>query len=146
MSIPHLQSPNQPTQCPHSPHRMNFTACKVHFTLTKPILPLATSTSPSQNQFYHLQNRFYHSQHPFLATIAYFTIKYAYRTTTINIIYILCSAYISLYDSKTPELTTECLAELDNLLAHRSEFDKKMEESQTSTESKNAALNELSKG
>lgn len=44
----------------------------------------------------------------------------------------------------TPELATACLAELDALLALRSEFDKEMGESQAATVSKNAALNELS--
>lgn len=44
----------------------------------------------------------------------------------------------------TPELATECLAELDTLLAHRSEFDKEMGESQATTVTKNADLHELS--
>lgn len=44
----------------------------------------------------------------------------------------------------TPKLAKACLAELDALLALRSEFDKEMGESQAATVSKNAALNELS--
>ncbi|MCZ4694671.1 hypothetical protein DWB61_06435 [Ancylomarina euxinus] len=44
----------------------------------------------------------------------------------------------------TPELATECLAELDTLLTHRSEFDKEMGESQATTVSKNADLHALS--
>ncbi|WP_372645614.1 hypothetical protein [Ancylomarina sp.] len=44
----------------------------------------------------------------------------------------------------TPELATECLAELDTLLTHRSEFDKEMGESQAATVTKNADLHELS--
>ena len=44
----------------------------------------------------------------------------------------------------TPELATECLAELDTLLSHRSEFDKEMGESQSTTVTKNADLHELS--
>lgn len=44
----------------------------------------------------------------------------------------------------TPEVATACLADLDTLLTHRSEFDKEMGESQAATVSKNAALHELS--
>ncbi|MCT4603152.1 MAG: hypothetical protein N4A59_09670 [Marinifilum sp.] len=44
----------------------------------------------------------------------------------------------------TPELATECLAELDELLRLRAEFDREMGESQVATVSKNEALHELS--
>jgi hypothetical protein len=44
----------------------------------------------------------------------------------------------------TPRVAKACLADLDTLLTHRSEFDKEMGESQAATVSKNAALNELS--
>lgn len=44
----------------------------------------------------------------------------------------------------TPELATECLAELETLLTLRADFDREMGESQAATVSKNQALHELS--
>jgi len=43
----------------------------------------------------------------------------------------------------TPEVTVNSLAELDNLLVHRANYDKEMGESQIATVSKNAALHDL---
>ena len=43
----------------------------------------------------------------------------------------------------TPEVAVNSLAELDNVLVHRANYDKEMGESQVATVSKNAALNDL---
>ncbi len=67
-------------------------------------------------------------------------VKLFYTTITTNPAVQAKLAIIKL----TPEVATEYLAELDNLLAHRAEFDKEMGESQATTVIKNAKLHELS--